>query len=469
MSTRRRFLQAAGLGSSATMFAAPAFAAAEASNRTTSDLTIARVTVTPIALPDPPILAASGCHGPYFLRNIIELETVDGILGIGETRGGEERTTALRRAAGQVIGHSAFAYAGLPERLRTAAGEDTSRGDERDDSEDPFDPAVYAGFELACLDAIGKATGLTLSQLLGGPVRQEVEFAAYLFFRYAADHPQVMSDPRLCDNRGRGADALDPWGEVRTPERMGELAFQWQQQFGFRSMKLKAGVLAPDVELEALRAIHDRCPEARLRIDPNGRWRLPTAIRIGQKLWDLPLEYYEDPIAGQEGMSDVRAATGLPMSTNMCVTRFVHIPEAVVSQPVDIVLCDHHGWGGIPACQALGTMADALDWKLSQHSNNHAGITMAAMVHVGAVVPQLVHPSDTHYPWLPEGADIIEGPNLRFSGGRMPVPTSPGVGVRLDRDKLARAHEVYERCGMRERDDENTMSRFEPGWERTLF
>ena len=141
------------------------------------------------------------------------------------------------------------------------------------------------------------------------------------------------------------------------------------------------------------------------------------------------------------------------LSTNMCVTRFGHVPDAVAKKPVDVVLGDHHGWGGIAAFQELGRLCEIFGWGLSQHSNNHAGLTMAAMTHVGAVVPQLTIASDTHYVWLPEGSDIIEGPNLAIRNGRIRVPEGPGLGVTLDRHKLARAHETYRKCGMRDRDD----------------
>lgn len=415
-------------------------------------LRITGLKVTPVALPDPPILAASGCHGPYFLRNIVEVETDAGIVGIGETHGGEGVTRAIERSRELVVGRSAFAYRGF-------AAEVSRLG-----------LSAYAGVELACLDAVGRATGRRLSELLGGPVRDPVEFSAYLFFRYAADHPRLLEDPRLADRRGRGDLALDRWGEVRTPEAMAEMAFQFHRKWGFRCQKLKAGVLPPDLELEALRAMNRRFEgKAPLRIDPNGRWSLETSLRIGEKLKDLPLEYYEDPVDGQEAMAEVRRRTGLKMSTNSCVTSFDHIEPAIRSKPIDVVLCDHHGWGGIPACQALGKLCESLGWGLSQHSNNHAGITMAAMAHLAASIPQLNHPSDTHYPWLVEGADIIAGGNLSFREGAMELPKGPGLGVELDRDKLARAHETWRKCGMRRRDDAFTMRLVEPGWERKPY
>jgi glucarate dehydratase len=163
-------------------------------------------------------------------------------------------------------------------------------------------------------------------------------------------------------------------------------------------------------------------------------------------------------------MAAVRRGTGLKMSTNMCVTRFEHLPEAFELKPIDVLLCDLHYFGGFAGCQALGPVCDAAGWSMSQHSNSHAGLTMAAMIHVAAVVPQLTLASDTHYPWLVEDADIIEGPKLPIKGGTMAVPKGPGLGVALDRDKLARAHEVYTKCGMRGRDDGPLMRRLEPGW-----
>lgn len=416
------------------------------------DLTITRVTVTPIALPDPPLLMSGGCHGPYFLRNIIEIETADGVSGLGETKGSEIVTDALRQAAKLVVGHSATAY-------RKFAAEVCAIGN-----------SVYSGFETACLDAIGRATGMRLCELLGGPVREEVEFASYLFYRYAADDARILDDARIVDGRGRGAKALDDFGEVRTAEAMADLAVEFQRRYGFRVHKLKAGVLPPEVELETLRQMAARLGDGHLlRIDPNARWSVETAIKFGEQMKSLPLEYYEDPVEGQQAMAVVREKVGLPMSTNMCVTEFAHIPPAVVSKPIDVVLCDHHGWGGITACQALGPIATSLGWRVSQHSNNHSGVTMAAMIHVGAVVPELTVASDTHYPWLIDGADVIEGGKLKIAGGKLRVPTGPGLGVDLDRDALARANETYEKCGMRERNDAATMERVEPGWKRELW
>lgn len=412
-------------------------------------LKITGLTVTPVALPDPPLLAASGCHGPYFLRNVIELKTDAGVIGLGETVGGERVTEALEKARKVVLGRDAFAYRGFARELMALGA------------------GCYAGVEMACLDACGRATGRRLCDLIGGPVRESVEFAAYLFFRYAADNPVVLGDPRLVDARGKGSKALDDWGEVRSPEAMAAMAEGFRRRWGFRVFKLKGGVLAPDVERATLDAMAAALGNpAKLRIDPNGRWTVETALRVGKsiKAGKLNLEYYEDPVVGQAAMAEVRRATGLTMSTNMCVTRFTHLADALRLHPIDVLLADHHYFGGFAGCLALGPVCDAAGWVMSQHSNSHAGLTMAAMTHLAASLPQLTAASDTHYPWLPDDADLLDGPKLAIADGAIAVPRGPGLGVGLDRDKLARAHEVYRKCGMRQRDDASLMRRLEPGW-----
>lgn len=442
---RRHLLRLAALGGLAG--GTTANARADEPSKGNGPLKITGVKVTPIALPDPPLLAASGCHGPYFLRNVVEVETDAGVVGVGETVGGAGTTAALEKAASTIKGKDAFAYRSFAQAISAV------------------NMGAYAGIELACLDACGKATGRRACELLGGPVRESVEFAAYLFYRYAADHPVVLADPHLADGRGKGDRALDAWGEVRSPSAMAEMAAKFRDRWGFRVFKLKGGVLRPEVELETMQAMADRLGrDASLRIDPNARWTTATALRVGERLKPLNLEYFEDPVAGQGPMAEVRTKTGLKMSTNMCVTSINHIPEALRVHPIDVLLLDHHYFGGIPACQALEPIAKVAGWTLSQHSNSHAGITMAAMIHLAAVVPGLTCASDTHYPWLVDDADIIAGPRLPIRDGRMAVPDGPGLGVALDRDKLARAHETYRKAGMGRRDDGALMRKLEPGW-----
>jgi len=425
-----------------------------AAERAARDLRIKALKVTPVALPDPPLLAASGCHGPYFLRTIVEIETADGIVGVGETYGSPNTIRQLNEARSIVEGQSAFAIRKLGVDLK------------------PFDTSVFAGIEMACLDAMGQATGRRVCELLGGPVRDEVEFAAYLFYRYAADDPRVLNDERLVHPRGKGDRALDAWGEVRSAEAMTNLAAGFREKFGFRVLKLKGGVLEPEEELKTLELWYERFGNtASLRIDPNGNWTLETALAIGQKIRrsNLPLEYYEDPVTGQSGMADVRTQTGLKTATNMCVTRWEHLEPATRTKPIDVLLADIYWFGGLTGCQALGRAAASLGWGLSNHSNSHAGIALAAMLHAGASIPEMTYALDTHSPWLPEDADLLQGPRPAIQNGRMQLPTRPGLGVQVDRDKLARAHEDYQKTTMRQRDDAGTMQRFVPGWKKRIM
>ena len=423
---------------------------AESSHRHSKDLTIKELRFTPVAIPDPPILSAAGCHGPYFLRTIIEVITSDGITGVGETRGGEAALAELNKLSKSLVGQCAVAY----RKFDNPTAESSRR--------------ALGGIEVACLDAIGRATGLRVCELFGGPVREEPEFASYLFYKYASDHPALLADKRIVDARGKGEKALDPYGEVRTPEAMAELAVKFHDKYGFRVSKLKAGVLSPEQELETLKLIAARLGKNHLlRIDPNSVWNVDTALKIGEQLKSLPIEYYEDPVDGFEKMAEVRSKTGLKMASNMFVKSFDDVGPAIknaAGQPFDVVLIDHLDWGGIANCAALGPIARAMKWPLSQHSNNHCGVTMAAMIHAAALIPELTLASDTHYPWLPDNADVIAGGKLPIVGGRMKVPPGPGLGVELDRDQLARAKETYDKCGMRKRDDAFTMQLIEPGW-----
>jgi glucarate dehydratase len=427
-----------------------ALLAADAGRKKPRDLTIKEIRLTPVAIPDPPILSAAGCHGPYFLRTIVEVMTSDGVAGVGEGRGGDAALAELNRASKNLIGQSALNY----RKLTSSAEESTRR--------------AMGAIEVACLDAIGKATNLRVCELFGGPVRDEPEFASYLFYKYAADHPALLADKRMVDARGKGDKALEPYGEVRTPEAMAELAYQFHRKYGFRVSKLKAGVLAPELELETLKQIHARLGNDHLlRIDPNSIWNMETALKIADGMKGLPIEYYEDPVEGLEKMAEVRKKTGYKMASNMFVKSFDDVGPAIKSeagQPFDVILIDHLDWGGLAACSALGPVARAQKWPLSQHSNNHCGVTMSAMIHAAAMIPELTLASDTHYPWLPDHADIIAGGKLPIANGRMKVPTGAGLGVELDRDQLARAKETYDKCGMRKRDDAFTMQLIEPGW-----
>jgi glucarate dehydratase len=234
------------------------------------------------------------------------------------------------------------------------------------------------------------------------------------------------------------------------------------KEFGFKSLKLKGGVFEPRQEVDALFALHeafgDKVP---LRFDPNALWTVETSIKYGLELEPI-LEYLEDPTRGQKNMAAVRKALKTPLATNMCTTSFEDIPLSIALGSEDIILSDHHFWGGLRASMGLTTVCETFGRDLSMHSNSHLGISLAAMVHLGAAIPTVKYALDTHYPW--QSDEVIVGGRFKFEDGAVAVPTEPGLGVELDREALAKLHQNYLKCGLTKRDDEPEMQKKVPGW-----
>jgi glucarate dehydratase len=416
---------------------------------------IASVRVTPIAISDPPLLNASGVHEPFALRSIIEVEADNGLVGLGETYGDKPVLDGLLRVKDHLAGLSPFDLNGLAARVRAALADapqqtaaveiDLAPGSQLDKAEQK----LFGAFEVALLDLQARSLGIPLHELLGGAVRRRVPFSAYLFFKFASD-----IDPSY---------RPDTWGAALDAEQIVAQARTMIDRYGFGSIKLKAGALEPDLEVQCLKALHRAFPNHPLRIDPNANWSLDTAIRIARQLEGV-LEYYEDPTPGLEGMAQLHRATGLPLATNMVVTSLDEFRESIALNSVQIVLSDHHYWGGLRATQALATMCDTFGLGLSMHSNSHLGISLMAMSHLAAVVPNLTYACDTHYPWQDD--EVIRGGKIAIEGGCVTVGDAPGLGVELDREALARLHERYLQCGITQRDDAAQMRKFRPGWER---
>jgi glucarate dehydratase len=232
------------------------------------------------------------------------------------------------------------------------------------------------------------------------------------------------------------------------------------EEYGFKSIKLKAGPFEPELEVNSIFALRDAFGEdTPLRIDPNGVWSLETALKWGEKMLGV-LEYYEDPVRGQENMAKLRASLDIPLATNMYTTSFEDLPSSIRLGAEDIILSDHHFWGGLRACQELAAICRTFGRGLSMHSNSHLGISLMAMVHLAAATPHLTYDLDTHYPWQYE--EIIEGGAIQFEDGMVRVPDKPGLGVKLDRTMLQKLHETYVACGLTERNDEIEMQKLDP-------
>jgi len=379
----------------------------------------------PVACPDPPLLNHHGVHEPVFLRVIVRIRTEDGLEGLGEGPGGRLYVQQLMAAAKHVVGADPYHI----EALRVLIG----------------NPRVFSTIEVALLDLIGKATNRSVTDLLGGAARRRVPFSAYLFFKEAGD---------------------DDWGRALTPEEIVNQGARFANNYGMSVFKLKGGVLEPDAEIRTIQLLRERFGRrAKLRIDPNAAWSVETSIRVAEHLRGTDIEYLEDPTDGIEGMAQVARRTPIPLSTNMCVTEFQHIPVAFRERAVQVVLSDHHGWGGLTALRNLGVVCKTLNLGLSQHSNSHLGISFAAMIHAGAPIPNLLHASDTHYPWNAASDIVKETDRFRFRDGAIELWEAPGLGVSIDEDRLASAAEAYDQRGsLLARDDISAMRERNPDW-----
>ncbi|WP_328871298.1 glucarate dehydratase family protein [Streptomyces sp. NBC_00287] len=420
------------------------------------NLAIRDVRLTPILIADPPLLNTQGVHQPYTPRLIVEVETADGITGVGETYGDTKYLELARPVAEKLISRQVSDLNGLftiaeevaVDRSRLSGQVDVGglRGVQ---TADKLRLSVVSGFEVACLDALGKALGQPVHALLGGKVRDTVEYSAYLFYKWAA-HPEGIAAER------------DDWGAELDPAGVVEQARKFKERYGFTSFKLKGGVFPPDEEIAAVRALAAAFPGHPLRLDPNGAWSVETSLKVAKELGEV-LEYLEDPALGTPAMAEVSAGTDVPLATNMCVTTFAEIKEAFVRDAVQVVLSDHHYWGGLRNTQHLAAICRTFGVGVSMHSNTHLGISLAAMTHVASTVPNLQHACDSHYPWQSE--DVLTE-RLTFEGGKLTVSDAPGLGVELDRDRLRFLHQRWldDDGSLRERDDAAAMRVAEPGW-----
>lgn len=415
---------------------------------------IRNVRITPIAFRDPPLLNAAGIHEPWALRSIIEIETHSGWVGINETYGDQSMLDALAKAAPALNDLSPWALIEMQERVTTLVKPPSSASEflGQQVSLAPGNHVsktvakVVSAFEVAMMDLQGQLANAPLVDLLGGAARPVVPFSAYLFFKYA----EHIERPYPADS----------WGEGLTPAQMVMQARRMVDEHGFRSIKLKAGALPPTQEVAAVLALAEAFPGTPLRIDPNANWSVTTSLQVLDQLRGV-LEYYEDPAPGLEGMAAIAQVCDVPLATNMVVTDLREFRRNVeMGCPVKVVLSDHHYWGGLRATQRLGLMCETFGLSLSMHSNSHLGISLMAMTHLAASVPNLSYACDTHYPWQDD--EVIEGGRLRFENGSLSVTSSPGLGVRIDPKALARLHDNYRRISIRQRDDLAQMRKYDP-------
>jgi glucarate dehydratase len=393
---------------------------------------IADIRATTVTVPlEAPLRHANGCHWGRFVRTIVEIETDDGLTGLGEMGGGGESAEATIQAMKPyLVGRDP---ARLEEMRFLIANPTASLYNNR--------TQILAALEFACLDLLGQRWGVPVSEILGGRLRDTVTFASYLFFRYA-------------NPKGEG--------EVRTLDQLVAEASRLKKAYGFTSHKLKGGVFAPEYELDCYRAVASSLEGDRFRFDPNGVWSAETAIWFGQQISDLHNDYLEDPVFGMAGMRRVREKVPMPLATNTVVVNFEQLAANALEIAVDVILLDTTFWGGMRPCIKAAGICDTFQLGVAVHSSGELGIQLATMLHLGAVIPNLSFAADAHYHHLVD--DIIEGGKMKYQNGAIRVPDGPGLGVRLDRAKLAEYHELYKRLGSYPYDQDPLR----PGWTPTI-
>jgi glucarate dehydratase len=420
--------------------------------------------VVPVAGQDSMLLNLSGAHGPWFTRNIVILTDSAGNTGLGEVPGGEKIRQTIEDARPLIVGKTLGEYNNVLNAMRNAFADRDAGGR----GQQTFDlrTTIHAvtAVESAFLDLLGQFMNVPVAALLGeGMQRDAVEMLGYLF--YVGDRNKTPLDYRA------EPDAGSAWFRVRneealTPEAVVRLAEAARERYGFNDFKLKGGVLSADAEMEAIVALHERFPEARCTLDPNGGWLLKDAIRVCRDKHGI-LAYAEDPcgaengFSGREVMAEFRRATGLPTATNMIATDWRQMAHSIQLQSVDIPLADPHFWtmqGSVRVaqlCQMFG-----LTW--GSHSNNHFDISLAMFTHVGAAAPGKVTAIDTHWIWQ-DGQRLTKEP-LKIEGGMIRVPAKPGLGIEIDLAELEKAHQAYKNMGLGARDDAVAMQFLVPGW-----
>lgn len=390
---------------------------------------IKEIRATPITVPlEAPLRHANGCHWGRFVRTIVEVETSDGRIGLGELGGGGEAAVAsIEALKPYLLGHDP---ARLEEMRFLIANPTASLYNNR--------TQVAAALEFACLDLLGQDWGVSVSEILGGRLRDRVSFASYLFFRY----------PRPSNGAS----------EVRTIDQLVTDAVDLKRKHGFRTHKLKGGVFPPEYELACFRALSDALEGDSFRFDPNGVWSAEQAMWFGRQIEDVRNDYLEDPVYGLQGMRRVREKVKMPLATNTVVVNFEQLSANVLDTAVDVVLLDTTFWGGIRPCIKAAGVCEAFQLGVAVHSSGELGIQLATMLHLGATLPNLNLAADAHYHHLVD--DVIVGGKMEYVDGSIAVPTGPGLGVDLDRDKLQEYHELFLRLGPYPYDQDPLR----PGW-----
>ncbi|HXF11687.1 MAG TPA: enolase C-terminal domain-like protein [Terriglobales bacterium] len=377
---------------------------------------ISDVRATTVAVPlEAPLRHANGAHWGRFVRTIVEVETDEGLIGLGEMGGGgESAESAIHALKGYLLGHDPLQLEQLYWKIcNPTASLYNNRAQ------------MHAAIEFACIDLAGKKLGIRACDLLGGALREEIPFASYLFYRYR--------------------DSKTGIGGEQSASEIVSAAKDLKRKHGFHSHKLKGGVFAPDHDLEVYLALAAAFPQDSFRLDPNAAWSVEESIRIGRAIEHVRNDYYEDPCWGLEGMRRVRHFVSIPTATNTVVVNFEQLATCILTDAVDVILLDTTFWGGLRQAWIAGLVCQKFQRGISVHSSGELGIQLATMLHLGATLPNLTFAADAHYHHLLD--DVIVGGKMKYVDGKIALPAAPGLGVELDREKMQKYAELFRREG----------------------
>lgn len=373
---------------------------------------ITDIRATTVAMPlEAPIRHANGCHWGRFVRTIVEVDTDEGITGVGEMGGGgESAEAAFQSMKTYLLGHDPLQLESMYWKICNPTASLYNNRTQ-----------LHAALEFACIDIIGKKLNIRACDLLGGSLRNEIPFASYLFFRYHNE------------NNGLGGE--------ETVEEMVAHAKALVAQYGFTTHKLKAGVFHPDHEIEIFKALAASLPGHKFRIDPNAAWSVEESIRVAHAIEHLPNDYFEDPCFGLEAMRRVKSRIRIPTATNTVVVNFEQLASNIRNEAIDVILLDTTFWGGLRQAWKAGVVCEKMQLGVAVHSSGELGIQLATMLHLGAALPNLSFAADAHYHHITD--DIIKGGKMKYVNGAIQVPEGPGLGVEIDQDKLKQYHAYY--------------------------
>lgn len=373
---------------------------------------ISDVRATTVAVPlEAPLRHANGAHWGRFVRTIVEVETDEGLIGLGEMGGGgESAESAIRALKGYLLGHDPLQLEQLYWKIcNPTASLYNNRAQ------------LHAAIEFACIDLAGKKLGIRACDLLGGALREEIPFASYLFYRYR--------------------DSKTGLGGEESASELVSAVRELKRKHGFHSHKLKGGVFPPDHDLEVYLALAAAFPEDSFRLDPNAAWSVEESIRVGHAIEHVRNDYYEDPCWGLEGMRRVRHFVNIPTATNTVVVNFEQLATCILTDAVDVILLDTTFWGGLRQAWMAGVVCQKFQRGISVHSSGELGIQLATMLHLGATLPNLTFAADAHYHHLRD--DVIAGGKMKYVDGKIALPIAAGLGVELDREKMGKYAELF--------------------------